>query len=161
MSPVLMIASTRYPSSSGNKLLEIPRHLSLLTLDWEHAELEPLGHGTAPWLELHPEVVTLSWDTELVFISEVRLGAHQWGWPGAGWSCSWRRLSWTGPCQTETQSERRSSPGAETVCKGDVTGSSGSGVTWAKWAALSWCGQATLSTCTPHPSGEYSLKLSK
>ena len=51
-------------------LSEIPWLLPPLTLDWEHAELEPLGHGTAPWLELHPEVVTLSWDIKLVFVSD-------------------------------------------------------------------------------------------
>ena len=31
-----------------------------LTLDREHAELEPLGHGAVPGLELHPEIVALS-----------------------------------------------------------------------------------------------------
>ena len=131
---------------------------------WTESTLSWNPWDTAPRPDLNStQRLLLCPGTRGLYLYQTTLGAHQSGWPGAGWSCSWRRLSWTGPCQTETPSARRSSPGAETVCKGNVTGSSGSGsgVTWAESAALSGCGQATLSTCTPPPSGEYSSKLSR
>ena len=87
---------------------------------WTESTLSWNPWDTAPRPDLNStQRLLLCPGTRGLYLYQTTLGAHQSGWPGAGWSCSWRRLSWTGPCQTETPSARRSSPGAETVCKGE------------------------------------------
>ena len=87
MSPVLMIASTRYPSSS--EIIQMIIFINLdfkesktvvLTLDWEHSELEALTHPTVTRLKLNPEIVALSWGCYIWALSvEVLL------WPFSLW----------------------------------------------------------------------------